>query len=183
MGQKPHPHVYDVSNEAFFSPSLRPLLLFFFPPLRPLLSYMEVPRPGMESKPQLRPTPRGTIRSLTHCTRLGIKCTPPHLHSDLSRCGKIFFFFLQPYLQRFFTFPQQGYEGFIFSISSPKIVIFCLFFSFFFLWLHLRHMEVPKLGVESELQLLACTTATATRDPSLLCDLHLSSWQCRSLTH
>jgi len=24
---------------------------------------------------------------------------------------------------------------------------------FFFLWLHLQHMEVPKLGMESELQL------------------------------
>ena len=27
-------------------------------------------------------------------------------------------------------------------------------------------MEVPRLGVESELQLLAYTTGTATRDPS-----------------
>ena len=31
-------------------------------------------------------------------------------------------------------------------------------------------MEVPRLGVESELQLLAYTTATATRDLSLICD-------------
>ena len=31
-------------------------------------------------------------------------------------------------------------------------------------------MEVPRLGVESELQLLACTTATATPDPSCVCD-------------
>ena len=35
----------------------------------------------------------------------------------------------------------------------------------FFLGLHSRHMEVPKLGVESELQLPAYTTATATSDP------------------
>ena len=40
----------------------------------------------------------------------------------------------------------------------------CAFF--FFLGPHLRHMEVPRLGVESELQLLAYTTATATQDPS-----------------
>ena len=39
-------------------------------------------------------------------------------------------------------------------------------------------MEVPRLGVELELQLLAYTTATATRDPSLICDLHHSSQQC-----
>ena len=41
-----------------------------------------------------------------------------------------------------------------------------------------RHMEVPRLGVYSELQMLAYTTATATSDPSHICDLHHSSWQC-----
>ena len=35
-------------------------------------------------------------------------------------------------------------------------------------------MEGPRLGVESELWLLAYTTATATQDLSLLCDLHHS---------
>ena len=38
-------------------------------------------------------------------------------------------------------------------------------------------MEVPRLGVELELRLPAYATATATRDPSLVCDLHHSSWQ------
>ena len=38
--------------------------------------------------------------------------------------------------------------------------------------------EVPKLGAESELQLLAYTTATATPGPSHVCDLHHSSQQC-----
>ena len=42
----------------------------------------------------------------------------------------------------------------------------------------MQHMEVPRLGVESELQLPAYTIATATRDPSCVCDLHHSSWQC-----
>ena len=55
------------------------------------------------------------------------------------------------------------------------------FFSFFVLGLHVHHMEVPGLGVELELQLLAYTTATATRDQSLICDLHHSSWQRRIL--
>ena len=41
-------------------------------------------------------------------------------------------------------------------------------------------MEVPRLGVQSELQSLAYT-ATATRDPSCVFDLHHSSWQCRIL--
>ena len=38
-------------------------------------------------------------------------------------------------------------------------------------------MEIPRLGVESELLLLAYATATATPDPSHVCDLHHSSWQ------
>ena len=42
-------------------------------------------------------------------------------------------------------------------------------------------MEVPRLGVESELQLLAYPTATATWDLSRICDLHLSSQQYRIL--
>lgn len=36
----------------------------------------------------------------------------------------------------------------------------CLFVYFFFLGLHLLHMEVPRLGVQSGLQLPAYTTAT-----------------------
>ena len=42
-------------------------------------------------------------------------------------------------------------------------------------------MEVPRLGVESELQLPAYITATATPDQSLVCNLHHSSRQCRIL--
>ena len=60
--------------------------------------------------------------------------------------------------------------------------IFCdqdRFFSFFFCFLRLypRHMEIPRLGVESESQLLAYATATAMQDLSLICDLYCSSWQ------
>ena len=52
------------------------------------------------------------------------------------------------------------------------------FFCFFvFLGPHPWHMEVPRLGVESELLLLAYTTATATQDPSHICDPHHSSQQ------
>ena len=52
--------------------------------------------------------------------------------------------------------------------------------------------KFPGLGVELELQLPACTTATATPDLSGVCNLHHSSWQCwipdplneaRDLTH
>ena len=55
------------------------------------------------------------------------------------------------------------------------------FFLSFFLGLHLQHMEVPRLGVQSELQLPAYTAATAMWDPSRVCHLHHSSWQCQIL--
>ena len=55
------------------------------------------------------------------------------------------------------------------------------FFFFFFFFCHFRAApvayEVPRLGVELELQLWAYTTATATPDPSSVCDLHHSSGQ------
>ena len=53
----------------------------------------------------------------------------------------------------------------------------------FFLRPHLRHMEVLRLGVESEVHLLAYTTATARamRDQSRVFSLHHSSQQCRIL--
>ena len=43
--------------------------------------------------------------------------------------------------------------------------------------LHLWHMEVPRLGVKSEVQLLAYTAASAKPDPSCVCKLHHSSRQ------
>ena len=56
-----------------------------------------------------------------------------------------------------------------------------VFFSFFFLGLHLWHMEVPRLGVKLDLQLPVYTTATATQDLSSIGSLHCSSRQCRML--
>ena len=50
----------------------------------------------------------------------------------------------------------------------------------FFFWLFRAtpcHMEVPRLGVELELQLLAYITARAMQDLSFICNLHHSSWQ------
>ena len=49
------------------------------------------------------------------------------------------------------------------------------FFFFCFSGPHPQHMEVPRLGIKSELQLQAYTTAT--QDPSHICDLYRSSWQ------
>ena len=78
--------------------------------------------------------------------------------------------------------------------SSFQFSFLFLFFFFFFCFLgpHLQHMEVPRLEVESELQLLVYTRATAMHDLSRICGLHHSSQQCqipsplsetRDLTH
>ena len=56
---------------------------------------------------------------------------------------------------------------------------------FFFLGLHSRHIEVPRLGVKLELQLPVYTTATATPDPSHICNLRCSlrqHWILNSLS-
>ena len=52
-----------------------------------------------------------------------------------------------------------------------------IFFFFCFLGPHLQHVEVPRLGVELELQLPAYTTATAMPDLNHLCDPHHNSQQ------
>ena len=51
------------------------------------------------------------------------------------------------------------------------------FFFFLYLGVHLQLMEVPRLGVKSELQLLTSATATAKPVPSHIFDLYHSSRQ------
>ena len=70
---------------------------------------------------------------------------------------RLFFFMVLPYVL-IGIFRRYVYK-YIYSCLGP----------------HLQHVEVPRLGVQSELQLPAYTTATATWDPSRLYDLHHSS--------
>ena len=51
----------------------------------------------------------------------------------------------------------------------------CLFIYFCFLGLHPQHREIPRLGVELKVQLLAYTTATAMQDLRHVCNLYHSS--------
>ena len=60
---------------------------------------------------------------------------------------------------------------------QDQVFFFFLPFFFFNLRLHPQHMQVPRLGVELELWLLAYATATSTPDPSHLYNLHHSSLQ------
>ena len=63
------------------------------------------------------------------------------------------------------------------SAVEKFIPVFCFVLVCLFLGLKVQHMEVPRLGAESEIQPPAYTTATAMLDPSRLCNLYHSSWQ------
>ena len=69
-------------------------------------------------------------------------------------------------VQKFIILPQK---------FTHSLLFFCLVC---FLGPHPQHMEIPRQGVQSELQLMDYSTATATQDPSHLCNLHHSSQQC-----
>ena len=75
-----------------------------------------------------------------------------------------------------FLFFSFLFFSFLFSSFLPSFLLFVHSF-FSFLGPHLQHMEVPRLGVCLELQLLTYTTSTVTRDPSSISYLHRSSWQ------
>ena len=63
---------------------------------------------------------------------------------------------------------------------TEEIILECVFVCLFVLSFQgcTPHMEVPRLGVEWELQLPAYATATATWDLSCIYDLYHSSLQC-----
>ena len=78
-------------------------------------------------------------------------------------------------------------------LAGQEYSLYCVFFflGFFFLLFcfcflvflgpHPRYLEVPRLDIKSELQVPACTTATAMGDLSHACHLHHSSQQCQIL--
>ena len=75
--------------------------------------------------------------------------------------------------------PKRRLRSTFEPLLFPLTVAPSFFFLFFLLGPHPCHMELPRLGVESELQLQAYATATATQDPSCICDLYHSSRQRR----
>ena len=85
---------------------------------------------------------------------------------------------------------QQQAAGWIWSLGlsllTPDLIIDIIDVNFYvyvfvFLGLYLQHMDLPRLGVEWELQLPAYAIATAMQDPSHVCNLHHSSWQYQIL--
>ena len=120
----------------------------------------------LESQPQLQRTPQ-----LQHCRILDPLC-----HSGNSQF---------PFRAKF---PRVLSLLDVTSSCPSYSLSHCIknasfFFFFCFLGPHPWHMEVPRLGVELELQLLAFATATAMPDPSHVCNLHHTAHgNARSLT-
>ena len=71
---------------------------------------------------------------------------------------------------------------FLMPIITFHCIYICLIVCLSFLGPHPWHMEVPRLGVESDPQPQAYARATAMPDPSCLCDLHHSSLRRRILS-
>ena len=101
------------------------------------------------------------IQSVTKVLRLT-------LPSPKVRCGCA-----APWLQLTNTFIWKKkimhLKSFQFKFNLPEFLLVLMYpfiFYFFFLGPHLWHMEVLRLGVESELQLPASAAATATSDLS-----------------
>ena len=67
------------------------------------------------------------------------------------------------------------------SRAASILLLLLLLLLFCVLGSDSQHMEVPRLGAEWKLKLLAYTTATAMPDPSQVCDLCHSSGQRRIL--
>ena len=87
-------------------------------------------------------------------------------------CRRIILLVTVYYVRRYHpSVPSMGKQ----KTKQNKILLY--FFIFCFLGLHPQHVDVPRLGVESELYLLAYTTATAMPDLSHVCDLDCCSRQ------
>uniref|UniRef100_A0A8D0JVQ3 Uncharacterized protein n=1 Tax=Sus scrofa TaxID=9823 RepID=A0A8D0JVQ3_PIG len=80
-------------------------------------------------------------------------------------------------LCRYHPTERPGHLSDTASVPAKRRSHLSCFFFFFLFRATPWHMEVPRLGVKLELQLLAYTTPTATRDPSRVRDPHHSSRQ------
>ena len=124
---------------------------------------------------------------------VGQKMSPPHNRLELrvninNGINRYWIRTLQKFLKVFWPlfYELEKASTFFPHLSLPSTFLlipfyFILFIFFCFLGPYPRHLEVPRLGVESELQLPASTTATEMRDPSHVCDLRHSSRQHRIL--
>ena len=74
-------------------------------------------------------------------------------------------------LDLFFKNPDDVRQELLSDCLPPLFCLYYFFFLFRHMEVHLQHMEVPRLGLELELQLLAYTTTKAAPDPSCIHNL------------
>ena len=103
-----------------------------------------------------------------------------HTHTYIYIYTHIYIFFLSVILHHILS-QAARYSSLCYTAGSHaqalSLFYFILFYFTFFSFLcpHLWHTEVPRPRVESELQLQAYMTATATWGPSCVCNLlHIS---------
>ena len=129
----------------------------------------------------------GNTGSLTHWTRPGIEPTT-------SRVLVRFISAAPQWEVPYHTLIHSSVEGHlgcfhvlaIVNRAAMNIGMHVSFLSLFFFFFCLFRAQPMAYGgsqvwVESKLQPLAYATATAMRNPSHVCDLHHSSWQCWNL--
>ena len=122
---------------------------------------MEVPRLGVALKLQL-------LAYTTATATPDLSCICELLHGS-QQCQ-----ILNP-LSKARIEPASSWIPVRFVTTEPQWELLLFYFLFCFLGPHPWHMEVPRLEVKSELQLLAYTTATATPDLSHVCDPQLTT--------
>ena len=77
----------------------------------------------------------------------------------------------QPWMIRLQKIPTPHVRALALQVHKLAFSTSFSFFFLFFLGPHLQLMEIPGLGAELELHLLANTTATEILDPSHICHL------------
>ena len=130
-------------------------LFFGFFPFLATPRHMQVPRPGVESKLELQPTPQ-----LWRCQFLNPLC-PARTNPCPCRCRD----------PTNLTMPQG------------KFLVLFIYFFLVFLGLHPQHMDRPRLGVQSELQPPAYARAIATEIRAASAIYTTAHCNAGSLTH
>ena len=95
-------------------------------------------------------------------------------HNDCSITHVFMLNTLRSHISSSFPLYLLGFASYFRSSSLIPLGIPIDFFFLFFL----QHMEVPRRGMESEPQLPAYDSATATWDPSHICSQHQGLRQC-----
>ena len=138
---------------------------------------------GWAWEQELALAPAGQATSVLHpqCPELlttwkGLQMRTQHLDSLAQLCE---FSPVPGIISKMFSVYVSGLfqvELYLWARSVSSFFLSAFFFSAVPL-----HMDIPRLGIESELQLPPYASTTATPDPCYICNLHHSAQQCQIL--